>query len=323
VSSSPPPPPEHRRPARGEISLGDAITATARLGAVEQPAVASVVDALGLAVERLAPSPSTSVTSVVPPIRPLQWKNIEEEVAPDEDDAAASEGAIGVTVRFEDDSAGAPGWLDEVTAISFGPIGEQPEAEPPLPGMQVRAAMALVAAMRRPGRQLDLRRLIERASRMRPLAPPPIALELRTASFIQLLIDVGEGMEPYAEDVAFLEGRFLEVAGADRVEVHTFNGSPLRGVDPDVLTHDAEPWDRPPPRSLVVVLSELGAGGPAVNRERAGAAEWRELAAQVAECGASLRVLTPFPASRWPPGLADLAHVTNWESLATLVEHRA
>jgi hypothetical protein len=30
-----------------------------------------------------------------------------------------------------------------------------------------------------------------------------------------------------------------------------------------------------------------------------------------------------LPASRWPAGLADLAHVTNWESVATLVEHGA
>jgi hypothetical protein len=323
MSWSPPPAPEHRRTARGEISLGDAITAIARLGAVEPPAVASVIDALGLAVAPLTAPLSTPSPYVPAPSRAPHWVDTGEEPARDEEGATASEGAIGVTVRYEDDGADAPGWLDEVTAVSFGQIGEQAEAEPPLPEMQVRAAMALVAATRRPGRQLDMRRLIERASRGRPLAPPPIALKLRTASFIQLLIDVGEGMEPYAADVAFLEDRFLEVAGADRVEVHTFHGSPLRGVDPDVLTRAVEPWDRPPPRSLVVVLSELGAGGPAVSRERAGAAEWRELATQVAECGASMRVLTPFPAARWPPGLAELAHVTNWESLATLVEHRA
>jgi hypothetical protein len=323
VSSCPPLRAEHRPPVRGEISIGDAIIAVAALGAAEEPAVASVIEALGLAVEPLAASSPSPSRYAPGPSHTADWVDPEYEPAPEEDDATASEGAIGVTVRYEDDSTAAPRWLDAVTAVSFGPIGTQVEPEPPLPDMQVRAAMALVASTRRPGRQPDMRRLIERASRVQPLAPPPIALELRIASLIQLLIDVGEGMEPYAGDVAFFEDHFLEVAGADRVEVHTFHGSPLRGVDPDVLTRAVEPWDRPPPRGLVVVLSELGAGGPRVSRDRASAMEWREVASQVAECGASMRVLTPLPASRWPAGLADLAHVTNWESVATLVEHGA
>jgi hypothetical protein len=298
------------------------VTAAGRLGAVDDAALASVLDALGLAVEAVAPPPVPEP----PPAEPEEPDDWDEDDDEDEEpvaEDATPEAAIGATVDYVDDTAPMPDWMAGVEAITFGPMRARVAVEPPLPDVQARAAMVVAAATRRPGRKLDIGRLIERAARVQPLAPAPILSELRTAASVQLLIDAGEAMEPYAADVAFLEDRFLEVAGSDRVEVHTFTGTPLRGADPDALARAVEPWERPPPRSLVVVVSELGVGGPPLSRDRARPAEWREFAAEVAECDAFLRVLTPFPAARWPSGLAALAHVTNWESLVDLVEHRA
>ena len=313
---------ERRRPSRGEISLGDAVAAAGRLVADEE-GVASILEALGLAVEAVAPEEK-------PPTPPREPNGVDDDWETDDGSpeetppqSTTSGEAIGVTVSFVDDDAGRPRWVDGASSITFGPFTAEVAVPPPLPEAQSRAAMVVACATRRPGRKLDVERLIARAVLLRPLAPPPVLSQLRTAASIQLLIDVGEAMEPYTADVAFLEDRFVDVAGADRVERHTFVGTPLRGVDRDVLTSTVEAWEPPPPRSLVVVISELGIGGPRRRRGRADAAEWRELAAEVAECGASLRILTPFGADRWPDGLADAAHVTNWESLADLVEHRA
>jgi hypothetical protein len=318
MSPKPAPPPE-----RGEISLGDAIVAAAKLGATEPAAVARVLDALGLSI---TPTPTPPPVGFRRPRRPLTGTPgggavVQER---DEEEQAARE-AIGATVTWVDDDAPAPAWIgdDAVHAVAFGRFRAHVDVEPPLPSGQARAALAVAAATRRPGRRVDVDRLIERAARLRPLIPPPILLEVRTAASIQLLVDAGEAMAPYAEDVTFFVERLLDVAGRDRVSVHRFLGSPLRRLDYNPATGKDAPWRRPPPRSLVVVLSALGAGGPPVDRDRADAGEWLRVAADVAACGAALRVLTPFPAHRWPPGLADVAHISEWETLADLVAHRA
>jgi hypothetical protein len=181
--------------------------------------------------------------------------------------------------------------------------------------------MAALTATWRPGRRLDLVTLVKRAARLQPLTACFLA-ELRSASFVQILVDCGEGMQPYADDLAFLAGQAADVAGHDRVEQRTFAGSPQRGLDPDIFTGKTADWKPPAPGSLILVLTDLGVGGPAGSRDRASAREWRKVAETVASVQAHLRVLTPFPGSRTPTGLADIMRVVSWDSLPHLVRLR-
>ena len=181
--------------------------------------------------------------------------------------------------------------------------------------------MATLAATWRPGRRLDMVTLVKRSARLQPPTACFLA-ELRTAPFVQLLVDRGEGMEPYADDLDFLAAQFVDVAGRDRVEQRTFVGTPRRGLDPDVFTGETAEWKRPAAKSLVLILTDLGMGGPTGSRDRAPADEWRAVAATVASVQADLRVLTPFPPSRLPAGLAEIMRIVSWDSLAHLVRLR-
>jgi hypothetical protein len=177
--------------------------------------------------------------------------------------------------------------------------------------------MAALAATWRQGRRLDMVELIEQSARLQPLTASFLA-ELRTASYMQLLLDRGEGMEPYAEDLDYLTTQFIDVAGRDQVEQRTFVGTPLRGLDPDVFTGKVKEWKRPPPNSLVLVLTDLGIGGPTGSRDRASASEWRATAAAVAAIPAGFRVVTPFRPTRWPRGITDIGQIVSWDALVDI-----
>jgi hypothetical protein len=177
--------------------------------------------------------------------------------------------------------------------------------------------MAALASTWRPGRRLDMVELTERSARLQPLTARFLA-ELRTASYVQLLVDRGEGMEPYADDLDYLTAQFIDVAGRDQVEQRTFVGTPLRGLDPDVFTGEVAEWKRPPPNALVLVLTDLGVGGQSRSRDRASASEWRATAAAVVAIPAELRVVTPFRPARWPRGITEIAQIVSWDTLVDL-----
>ncbi len=313
--------PEQARHRRGDVSIADMVTAAVRLGVTDPADLAAIGRALDVTIP---------VTPVVPPSRPTpvptepsQTTSAPMSSARTTRNRAGPTGTpVAARLRQEDDAGSIPAWLAAVSALpppDSGRFGVPPE--PPLPTVQARSSMAALAATWRPSRRLDLVRLVRRSARLQPLTACFLT-ELRTASFVQLLVDRGEGMEPYADDLEFLAAQIVDVAGRDRVEQRTFAGTPQRGLDPDVFTGETTPWRRPAPDSLVLILTDLGLGGPAGSRDRAQAGEWRAVAATVASVQAELRVLTPFPPSRLPTGLAAMMRIVSWDSLVYLVQLR-
>jgi hypothetical protein len=213
----------------------------------------------------------------------------------------------------------APDWHEGDRIDFTAPVTRSLAPSPPLPAEAARAALAAVVATRRSGSRLDLDWMIDRASRLQPVAPPRLLVEARTAPVVWLLIDRGEGMEPYAADTWFLATELVAVAGTERVERHTFVGTPARGLDPNPFTGAVGKWVPPPERALLVVLSDLGAGALDVF-DAASEAEWAGFARGVEEAGATLRALTPFGRERQP---AAVAHAAQWESLTEVTALRA
>jgi hypothetical protein len=313
--------PQARR-RRGDISIADAVRAAHRLGIADPADLAAIYEILDLPIPAtpvtLPPEPSSMP---FPPSQGESFTTPSTEPTPPTH-AGITGTPIAARLYQDDRTERAPAWLNAVHAIlpaDSGSFGVPPE--PPLPAMQARSSIATLAATRRPGRSLDVAALVRRSARLQP-PTASFLLELRTAPFVQLLVDRGEGMEPYASDLYFLVAQFMHVAGHDRVERRTFLGTPRRGVDPNALTGKTAKWKRPAPKSLVLVLTDLGIGGPPGSPDRARAGEWRAVAAMVASAQADLKVLTPFPPSRWPAGLAERMRIISWDSLAHLVRLR-
>jgi hypothetical protein len=301
---------------RGDISIADALAAAAILGTTEPSELA----ALDLAVPG-APTLDARVAEVMlaelppgPVPTPPQGPLADQVTTP----------GLPVAARLREDPRVqvAPAWL-AVTPVLSGarPGGATVPAEPLLPAGRARSSMILLTATPDRGRRLDVPALLRQVALLKPLSAM-YEDELRTAAFVQLLVDVGEAMQPFTEDLAFLADQLIDVAGQDRVEERTFTGTPRRGLDPDPFGGSGRPWKPPPPGSLVVVLSDLGVGGPVGDRDRAPAREWLMVARAIAEAQANVRVLTPFPLHRVPTPLARKLRITPWDDLAHLVRLR-
>jgi hypothetical protein len=303
--------------------MADAVTAAGELGCNHVDGFVAIARALDVVVPAAtAPDRPTRRRRRRPP-PPERRPDADAAADPAVDETATPVGAaIRARMRIEDAGEPAPDWVGAVEAFDLPvsrPVAIPPQ--PPLPALTARASLGTVAATRRATRRLDVRKLIRRAAQLQPFSPPPLLAELRTAPALQLLVDRGEGMEPYAADVRFLVRQLTDVAGRDRVERHTFVRTPLEGVDPDPFSDEAEPW-RPAAAGLVIAITDLGAGGPLGSVDRGSAREWCRVAETAAQHGDLLRVLTPFGPGSVPDELTGIADVFGWDALGELVRLR-
>ena len=306
---------------RGDISFADALTAARRLGATAEADLQAIVRALDLQ----SGAPPSAAPVEPPPDEPPRIDTTSVAAEPEPSRQPSSADPTWDDVQLTTYPAGEPertppAWASGERIDFLAPRAATLPPTPPLPREVARAAMSAVIATHHVGRRLDLDWIVRRAARLEPIAPPRLLGELRTAPVIWLLVDCGEGMEPYAADTTFLVAELIAVGGTDRIDRHAFTGTPTRGLDPDPRTGKAKPWTPPPPRALLVVLSDLGAGGPPGSRDCASAAAWAAFAKSVSSADATLRALTPFGRARRP---SAVEHAAAWESVTELMALRA
>jgi hypothetical protein len=133
---------------------------------------------------------------------------------------------------------------------------------------------------------------------------------------VQVLIDRGETMQPFAVDQALLSARIVDVVGRDRTAVMYFMGSPQwgAGVGPP---EDWPPYKPPVSGTPVLVLSDLGIARP---RDVAGMAtpnDWSSFAALLARAGCPLVAFVPYPSRRWPPLIRHRMTIVQWDRATT------
>ena len=134
----------------------------------------------------------------------------------------------------------------------------------------------------------------------RPLDPFPQLTRRSLRRGAQVLVDVGEGMEPFVDDAWDLVERIERIAGEANVSTHAFWDAPLRGLAPDL-----DAYEPPSPLTPVLAVTDAGIGGPSPRIERSRAAEWLALAERLAERGSPLILIVPYRRDRWPDGSAS------------------
>ncbi|QUQ64297.1 hypothetical protein [Kutzneria sp. CA-103260] len=291
---------------RGEISFADALAAITRLGASSREDIAEVLDLLGL----IAPSPASRYdmaeerpfarTAPPEPSGDALWSPSDDGAEPEPDPVLGPfQPFIGeATVE----PARQPDWLDLLPALAVPTqaVLENP-VPPPVDPMLVRASMIDLVTVDGQRRVLDVRGVVDCLAQARAIDPLPLLAPRRPASLVQILVDHGEGMQPYQHDVAFFIDRLLEVVGPDGSELHTFVGTPLLGIDPDPFTGASRDWRPPGLGALVVVIGVQSRFNPV---------EWQAVARTVADHGGWLVVLSPSALPDTP-----LMRVVRWDDL--------
>ncbi len=323
---------------RPEVGFGDLVRAIDRLQigrAEDARAIAELLGQGGHVAEAAAPVVTPPVPPPTPrrPPRPPRDTRIVDHAADDSDllpivlDHADTSQRSEVMIR--DLPARTRTADDGASALPFAPDG-RPAGKPwPLePMIEPRLARAIIAALI--GRALfdgpiDVAAAVSVIARGRPLLLVP-RRRRRTLRFAaQILVDLGDGMTPFAGDVADLERRAKSVVGVDRVEVVRFRGpaSPFGAEGEAGLVQIAGAWTAyrsPAPGTPVLALTDLGLahGGLRAVDE----ASWLELAKLLARSDSELVVLTPCPQDRWPRALRAAATIVQWDrATARLPRH--
>jgi hypothetical protein len=307
-------------------ALGDFLRAAWAVGSRDPETVAAIRDMLGLR----RPHPLAEAISSLPPRQssfPPSGAAAKPRVEPASETANATAGRADGADRTPSDRLPArltqtrqgggrqspPVWLAAPVgeAPSAEPASDPPEIAPLFGGVTASAILAAVLSTEAPEGDLDLDPILDRISRRMPFAEIPRRPIPTLRRGVQLLLDVGHGMDPFALDQKSFVASLRRVVPDDRIELLHFVGCPSRrcGAGP---RKNWSPWRPPAHGTPVLALTDLGIGGSILDAERSGAAEWLEFALRVKAFGCRLAGLVPYSADRWPPGLARAMQLLHW-----------
>jgi hypothetical protein len=153
---------------------------------------------------------------------------------------------------------------------------------------------------------------VDLIARGRPLDPVPRLVRLSLRRGAQILVDVGDAMEPFAHDTWDLVSQVERLVGAGNLSTLTFWDAPLRGIGPKL-----ERYVPPHPGRPVLVLSDVGIGGQPLRLERSQPGEWLRLRALLHTRGSPLIVFVPYRQARWPLALRQRLVLVEWDRTMT------
>jgi hypothetical protein len=205
----------------------------------------------------------------------------------------------------------APDWLADALRAPSEELAEPPAPEPLLEPRWTQGILAALLSTTRDDGPVDVDRAIARLARGETIAELPLQPRVSLDRGVQLLIDVGDGMLPFAADQLDMLDRVRRTVGASAAEVLWFRDAPLRGLG----SGEASEWGSyRPPRypQPVLLLSDLGVGrrpGPG----RASAGEWLAFAEIAGHARCPILALVPYAVTRVPSALRAALQIVPWD----------
>jgi hypothetical protein len=320
---------------RPSIWVGDVGHALAALRPEDDTTLAAIARLLGFQVVM-----TTSKPKQVTPLAPVADKPVADEPVSERDqqphyergDEASAEAAPLAGRRWSrilDPVSHEPAqlagrWaraasLERVTSTHLEAVPPHQTLFPP----QASAAMIVAAVATAAGDgPPDVERAVETLASRKPLDRLPQLPRRSLFRGVQLLVDIGEAMEPFARDGDELADQIRAVVGRNQVAELRFCDCPLREVgDGPVWTWG--PYRPPDPGTPVLVVTDLGIGGPLYYPQRSRTEEWLTFAELLHRRVSPLVAFVPYPPDRWPPTLARVMTVVQWDRATTITAIQA
>jgi len=179
---------------------------------------------------------------------------------------------------------------------------------------RVASELVLTAACTRtPVSEIDVETAVEILSSQRPLLELPWLHSLSLGRGVQVLMDVGESMEPFVRDQMEFLGDIKKLMGGG-AHILFFADDPLLGAGPTRRRSDWRPYELPPAGQPVIVLSDLGCGIP---RREAAKQAWNSLGLHLRRRDSRVLVLAPTQLQRIPGNLRRLMELVVWDRSTT------
>ncbi|MFF2078308.1 hypothetical protein ACFVXG_26570 [Kitasatospora sp. NPDC058162] len=323
--TGPPPTDRPRTPARRPPNaLGDLVRVAAQLRPGTPGVLARAAALLGLGPEVPAPEPPESPLPWLPPPEPAPTQ------APTGRRRSRRDTEDGSAVRVAGDDPRptrsiaaeqlpasplpprqirksvtellaelAPGELSAVARL---------EAELFRAGHQ-RAIIAELAAVERPGAEIDIPHTLDYLTNRQPIREIPFITTRTPRAGLDLLLDMGPSMRPFLRDLRLLVGRTRRVVGQDDVTAMRFSDTP-NTVIPLPDGKGEKPYQPPQPPRAVLVATDLGI---ATDTAPDAYEEWSAFARTVHSAGCPLILLVPYPPDRRPDWTAHRFAVVTWD----------
>jgi hypothetical protein len=298
------------------VGLADLVHALKRLHPRDHGARSSIASLLGFTVEDLLDAPveeippPSAVTS--PEIQPL----LEPPTPPDQ--GARHDRAFRVRRRARGAASSDVGRAQLVVpqgavlpAAARGE-GAPPPLAPLLTPQWSRALLATLARSWVASGEVHLHRLVTAIADRQPLQRVPRIATPTVRRGLQILVDVGEGMTPFARDQSSLVAAARRVVGDESVSVLRFIGSPLsrcwREKRPKAIDY------RPPAAGTpILLLTALNIGSGPAAQDISSDDEWLAFAALVRHAGCPVTALVPYGSDRWPDSLRRALPIVAWD----------
>jgi hypothetical protein len=281
-------------------------------------AVATGVDArraaelLGLVPHSPTSPPAENTPTVEPPSAPAAATPAPEPVQGAGDAAGLPPRAVPMLSEWSRNVAGSTtNWIAG-PSLPLPDDDQSPVRTPLLAPRTTAAVLHTLLSTPAADGELDVDAVIKLWEQGKPVRFLPKKRRPTLRFGVQVLVDVGAGMELFSRDQHDLVTRIRSVAGVEATAVSYFSDAPGRGAGPGTR----RTWRdyRPPSRgSRVLVLSDFGIGGPAFHDRRGTPAEWRRFVATVRRAGCSPVGLVPYPPSRWPAWLSSSMPLLLWD----------
>jgi hypothetical protein len=300
---------------RGEISIAERLACIARLKPDRRAR-----EQLWKALHAIEVEPRAPLLRTQPPPTPSPAPAVKPSLpAPPHSLPPATVGKAHESRPFElhelarDEGAVLPWpWESEPALPGESSDYKSPPFDLLLPPLARTAILAGALSMRAREGEVDLPEVVETLARGQPLKHLPRLPVPTLRRGIQLLVDVGEGMLPFARDRAELVEAIQHLV--PRTELKMFVGCPSRGSGSGARSQKGWPRWRPPARGTpVVLLSDLGLGGPQLSLDRALSAEWLAFCARARRAGCPLVAFVPYERQRWPRPLARAMILVTWD----------
>ncbi|RZL40589.1 MAG: type VI secretion system contractile sheath large subunit [Rubrivivax sp.] len=296
--------------------LGDCLRALSRLQAADEPAARAVAKLLGLA--RSAPTEAPSATATAhaldeddrdDPSTSQANSNVPRAVHADQQLPPARDAEL---TQDTADHEPAPAWLAQVEPLDAPVRVSDPfnaQRETLFDARLQRAIVARLAATWQDSGELDLAAVVSNVAAGRPLRRVPRRAVATTLKGVRLLVDEGESMQPFQQDVAQLVRSFRRTVGPSRLRVEGFLGVPSRDVRVGL---DWQAW-RPGSLGMgLVLVTDLALPPYAPGALPVDAGEWQRFLGSAQRAGATPMVVVPRGAATLPAGLKRHARLLPW-----------
>lgn len=292
---------------RPTVWLSDLARACAAAGARTAAQRKRIAVLLGLAAVRLGPpAPPAPPTAPVPvPVPPPR-------------SATAAATPAGPAPPAGDTVVTAPAEVHDLPSLPVSSPGPAPGlARQPLLDPRFAPSILQMAVRRHVADgAFDVDAAVRTLAAAQPLVTMPRRKRATSAFGVQVLVDLGTGMQPFAEDHEDVLAVLDRLLGASRIRVSYFADCPVRGAGP-AGNASWRPWTPPARGTRVLLLTDLGVGGFPFDPTRARAGEWRRFGTQARQSGVEPVAFVPYPPGRWPAWAVAAMPVVHWDRRTT------